>query len=110
MRPRQQKEKTMKQIRLAGYALIALIGIGQLKADSFQRINLLEITEQTIQDFSEGKLKDFIVECPEGARLPLNMALKGEFLSLEPASTPPLHLKVLKSFYIRCEEKELFLF
>ena len=59
---------------------------------------------------TEGNLSDAILECPQGACLPLNMSLKGEFLSLESAHGAPLYLRVLKSCYVRCEERENFLF
>ena len=109
----------MKHVKLMGCMLMAVTGAGQLMAASpsvqkewqgHQTISLLNLSEREIQDFSQGKLGDSILECPQGACLPLKMTLKGEFLSLEPASAAPLYLRVLKSCYIRCEEKENFLF
>ena len=40
----------------------------------------------------------------------MKMILLGEFLALESENTTPLNLKILKTCYIRCEEKENFLF
>src|SRR3989338_4983458 len=109
----------MKHVKLMGYMVMAVMGAGQLMAASpsvqkewqgHQTISLLNLSEREIQDFSQWKLGDSILECPQGACLPLKMTLKGEFLSLEPASAAPLYLRVLKSCYIRCEEKENFLF
>ncbi len=94
-------------------------GAGQIMAESFSvekqwrahsMIRLLDLSEREILDFSQGKMADSILECQKGEYLPLRIILKGEFLSLEQDSATPLSLRVLKSCYIRCEEKERFLF
>lgn len=109
----------MKYINLMGCMVMAVMGTGQLMAaapsvqkewQGHQTISLLNLSEREIQDFSQGNLGDSILECPQGACLPFKITLKGEFLSLEPESAAPLYLRVLKSCYIRCEEKENFLF
>ena len=109
----------MKHAKLTGYLLMTMIGGSQLMAappsvpkewQGNQAMSLLSISQQEIQDFSQGKLADYILECPAGACLPLTVALKGNFLALEPTSDTPLYLRVLKSCYVRCEEKENFLF
>lgn len=108
----------MKRIRLIGCILMTTVGSGQLMAASTftqeewegrQVISLLDVNEGLIQDFSQGKMGESILECPEGACLPLKLILKGEFLGLESAE-PPLYLKVLKTCYIRCEGQENLLF
>jgi len=73
-------------------------------------IKIEELNQQKIDRFSQGKLGDHILECSEGTCLPLKMDLKGEFLALESSNAAPLYLKLLKTCYIRCEEKENFLF
>jgi len=42
--------------------------------------------------------------------MPFKLALKGEFLGLESTQSASLYLNVLKTCYVRCEEKENFLF
>jgi len=104
----------MNYIRLI---CITIIGSSQLLASSYlgseetganQIISLLEINERTVRDFSEGKMGGYILECPEGTHLPLEMILSGEFLALE--SHERTHLKILKTCYIQCKERENFLF
>jgi hypothetical protein len=88
----------MKKANWLGYMMF----VGQLMAaptDGQQRISLLDLDESVMQDFYLGKMGETIVECPEGARLPLKLIVKGQFLSLEPAA--PLCLTVLRTCYIR---------
>lgn len=72
-------------------------------------IRLVDLNETGIQDFTKGKMGGYILECTEGAMLPLNLTLKGQFLSLE-STAAPLFISVLKTCYIRCESEENFLF
>jgi hypothetical protein len=109
----------MKNVRLIGCLLMTVIGSGPLMAASTlvsnecganPIISLLDVNERIIEDFSEGKMKDCILECPEGACIPLKLSLKGDFLRLESAASTSIYMKVLNTCYIRCEEKECFLF
>jgi hypothetical protein len=108
----------MKKIRLMGCMLVTMIGSGQLMAATVtqrewqeaQVIHLADLEQQVIQDFSQGKMRGTIVECPEGACLPLTMTIKGQFLALESAATAPMILRVLQSCYVRCDMPEHFLF
>lgn len=75
-----------------------------------QIIKVEELNQHEIEGFSQGRLGDHIIECHEGVYLPLKMDVKGAFLSLQSANAEPLYLKFLKTCYIRCEEKEHFLF
>jgi hypothetical protein len=74
-----------------------------------QVIYLSDLSEQAIEDFSRGDMHDVVVACPEGSSLPFKLTLKGEFLALESA-LKPLQLNILKTCYVRCDEKEHFLF
>ncbi len=109
----------MKNAKLLGCMLMPIIGSAQLAAmptlkatewSQNQIIGLSELNDRVIQDFSNGKISDVIVECPEGTSLPFKLILKGQFLTLESTSIAPLYLKVLKTCYVRCEGKENFLF
>ena len=105
----------MKITKLFGYALMMAIASGSLMAapqsQSYnQIIRLSDLNDRVIQDFSQGNMGDFVVECSAGASLPFRLTLKGEFLGLESASLAPLQLNVLKTCYVRCLEKENFLF
>lgn len=108
----------MKNIRLMGCLLMAMIGSGQLIAASTKGtewqsdriVSLLAFDEGMAQDFLQGKMTDYAVECPAGSCLPLKMIIKGEFLSLDSAEIAPLYLRILKTCYIRYEGKDTFLF
>ena len=105
----------MKKAKLFGCALMMAVAATQLVAASKtqvcdQIVRLSDLNDRVIQDFSQGNMGDFVVECPAGARLPFKLTLKGEFLGLESTQSAPLYLKVLKTCYVRCEEKEKFLF
>lgn len=103
----------MKNVKLLGYLLMMVAGSGQVMGGApipDQIINLVDLSDSVVQDFTQGKLSDTIIECMEGTMLPFIITVKGEFLSMESASIAPLYLKVLKTCYVRCEEKENFLF
>jgi len=109
----------MKNAKLLGCVLMAVAGSAQLIAAPTLKttewpqnkiISLSELNDRVIQDFSNGKISDVIVECPEGTSLPFKLTLKGQFLALESTSIAPFYLKVLKTCYVRCEGKENFLF
>jgi hypothetical protein len=105
----------MKKLPMIGFIMMTAFSSGQLIAGqkewrSDQILNLEELNQKEIEGFSQGKLGEHILECSEGTYLPMNIILSGEFLALESANTAPLYLKVLKTCYIRCEEKENFLF
>ena len=105
----------MKKAKLFGWALMMMVAATQLvaahKTESHNLIICLsDLNDRVIQDFSQGNMGDFVVECPAGASLPFKLKLKGEFLELESASLTPLYLNVLKTCYVRCEEKANFLF
>jgi hypothetical protein len=99
------------QIMTGCVMIIALCSAPLMGAEpSSQIIKIEKLNQQEIESFSEGKLGDRILECSQGAYLPLKMTLRGEFLALESEHAAPLYLKILKTCYIRCEEKENFLF
>lgn len=109
----------MKKAKLLGCMLMAIAGSTQLMAapnfqatewPQNQMISLFDLNDRGIEDFSNGKMGDLIVECPEGVSLPFKMTLKGQFLALEIADVTPYYLKVLKTCYVRCDGKENFLF
>jgi hypothetical protein len=105
----------MKKAKLFGCALMMAVAATQLVAAPKtqvydQIIRLTDLNDRVIQDFSQGNMGDFVVECPAGSSLPFKLTLKGEFLGLESTQSAPLYLNVLKTCYVRCEEKENFLF
>lgn len=102
----------MKKANIFGYALMMVVAGTQLTAapnsQAYNQILVLsDLNELVIKDFSSGNREDLVVECPAGAILPCTFTLKGEFLGLEAA---PHNLNVLKTCYVRCVEKENFLF
>jgi len=98
--------------KLFGCALIMVVATTGLMAipktqSHNQVICLSDLNEQTMQDFSHGNMGNCVVECPEGTSLPFKLTLKGEFLGLDSVAQ---ELHVLKTCYVRCIEKENFLF
>lgn len=105
----------MKKANLFGYAMMMAVAATQLVAapktqSQNQIICLSDLNDKVIQDFSQGNMGDLVIECPAGASLPFKLKVEGEFLGLGSAPLTPLNLNVLKTCYIRCEEKENFLF
>ncbi len=103
----------MKTAKFFGVALMMAVATTQLMVATQPRnqiIQLSDLNDRVIKDFSQGNIDDFVVECPAGASLPFKLILKGEFLELESNSIAPLQLNILKTCYVRCEEKENFLF
>lgn len=108
----------MKKAKLFGYALMmGIFGAELLAASTLpcelasrQMIRLSEVSDRVMQDFSEGRRTDVVVECLAGTNLPFRLAVEGEFLGLDANLTEPLYLKVLKTCYVRCEERGHFLF
>lgn len=93
-------------------------GASQLMADATSLttesrekiLRLSDFDERMMNDFSEGKMSHFILECSEGVSIPFKFDLKGEFFVLESALMAQPSLKFMKTCYVRCEEKENFLF
>ena len=109
----------MKNEKLLGCMLMMITGSSQLLAEPAhkavetaqnQMISLTDLNDRVIEDFSNGSMNDMIIECTQGANLPFKVILKGEFLALESSAVSPLYLKILKTCYIRCEDKGNFLF
>lgn len=105
----------MKKAKLFGCALMMAVAATQFVAAPKtqvydQIIQLSDLSDRVIQDFSQGNMGDFVVECPAGSSLPFKLTLKGEFLGLESTQSAPLYLNVLKTCYVRCKKKENFLF
>jgi hypothetical protein len=105
----------MKKANIFGCALMMAVATTQLvaapKTQSYNQIICLsDLNDKVIQDFSQGNMGDFVVECPAGTSLPFKLTLKGEFLELGSTQSPQLYLNVLKTCYVRCEEKGNFLF
>lgn len=93
------KEISMKSITLLFIACATLLNAHQV-------VNLVDLNDFAVQEFTQGKLKDYILECPEGASLPFQMVISGDFLAAESTST----LNILKTCFIRCEGEGHFLF
>lgn len=62
-------------------------------------INLTTLTPENLKDFLAETSTPFIVECPEGSMIPINIYIKGDFLDQE--SAPTLNLKIRKTCYIK---------
>jgi hypothetical protein len=75
-----------------------------------QLLRLPDVDEGTLNTFSEGLMGDSILECPEGFAIPFKLDVRGEFFILEPMPLAQSALKLLKTCYVRCVEKENFLF
>ncbi len=109
----------MKNAKLLVCTLIMITGSAQLMSDPIlkatelsqnQMISLCDLDDRVIQEFSDGKMRELIIECTEGTRLPFSLSLRGDFLALEHEAVPSLYLKLLKTCYVRCDGKENFLF
>ncbi len=87
---------------------IHLVEASSTKAQ--EMIQLTDLNEQTIYDFTHGKMRDSIIECPKGSTLPLTIEIKGSFLELHSASESPLYLTLSQTCYVRCNAQEKFLF
>jgi hypothetical protein len=116
---RKRRSTKFTQNERARYTLMMVSGAAQLMADATTSVvtesretilRLSDLDDRMMNDFSEGKMSHFILECPEGVSIPFKLDLKGEFLVLESALMAQLSLKILKTCYVRCEEKENFLF
>lgn len=70
-------------------------------------VSLFQLSESALQDFSQGKMSQVIVECPQGTHLPFATNVKGEYFALESTKAP---LLLLQTFYVRCEQPDEFLF
>jgi hypothetical protein len=97
----------MKNI-LPRLLILALIGPSLLlaKDHSKKKETQEEPTIVTLAEFSKtleagielDKIKNIILECPQGAELPIKMTIRGDMLSLEPNL---LTIKLLKPCYIK---------
>lgn len=93
---------------LASLSLLAVDSVNLSYTWISDRIVKIEEVDQL---FSQGKLlNNVILECTEGSLLPLKISIKGDLLSLDSEDKNPMTLKILKTFYIRCDEKEQFFF
>jgi hypothetical protein len=102
----------MKKLLFIGSFVLAtsLFATSQDQEPSNRILKVEEMCGANIEKFPQGQLGDCIVEFSEGARLPLKIEFLGEFLGIESQSPTPLFFKVLKRCYVRCEEKDTFLF
>jgi hypothetical protein len=89
--------------------VIAAMGTAAVFAADPQVISLVDLNKETVEDFTEGKLPNIIISCPEGTILPLTFSLKGEFLALDSQEEFPAHVKIIKTCLVKCVE-ETFLF
>lgn len=72
-------------------------------------INLSNMTTQQLEGFFKGETVQLVLECPEGASLPLHLSIAGEFLALESLNEAPYLLKIVKTCFIK-NEKQTFYF
>jgi hypothetical protein len=98
-----------KRNLFASVLAMMVLGASQLMA-WIQVVSLADLNDEMIQEFAEGKRGDVVVQCKEGMRLPFQMRMDGEFLSLSGADEAPLYLTVMKTCYVRCSARETFLF
>lgn len=93
---------------LSRFLILALIGPSLLlaKDHSKKKEAQEEPTIITLAEFSKAieagmdleKIKNIILECPQGAELPIKMTIRGDMLALEPNQ---LTIKLLKPCYIK---------
>lgn len=95
----------MKIIRVLGCTWLTLMGAIPLVQGNMIRVS--EMDETLIQQFTHGQLHDLTIECPEGTALPFYVDVRGDFFNATSGSIP---FAILKTLYIRCEQKEEFLF
>ncbi len=66
------------------------------------------ISQEEIQQFMDHP-SDIILVCPQGTTLPLSFFLTGDLLELEKSDHAAYLLKIKQTFYLRCQEKALFI-
>ena len=76
-------------------------------SDANLLINLTTLTPENLKDFLAERNTPFILECPEGSIIPINIYIKGDFLDQE--STTTLNLKIRKTCYIKHSIRLLYL-
>ena len=81
----------------------------QIPESGYYVVGLGDLTETGVGEFCNGLLPQIAIEIPEGARLPLNLFLSGDFLTLESDRPEIYTLRVIKTCYLRCVEG-IFLF
>lgn len=71
-------------------------------------INLSSMTSEQLKGFFNGETIQLVLECPEGASLPLHLSIAGEFLALDPLDEPPYRLRILQTCFIKNEKQNFY--
>lgn len=90
---------------MCGNLVAVLLGAATLfgaQCEGIQVIKLTDINQELLQEYFLGKMEDVVLEFPEGVKLPLNLSVWGEFLSVESDESTLHTVSVLKTCYIRC--------
>jgi len=89
--------------------LVAGMGVAAVFADpKIEMVNLSDLTEKTLESFTQGKLPNTVIVCPAGTVLPLTLSLEGEFLSLESSEEFPAQVKIVKTCLVKCQGETFF--
>ncbi|MBM3207667.1 MAG: hypothetical protein FJZ57_03565 [Chlamydiae bacterium] len=107
------KNVTLLTCILMVFSTAGLVAAPALKVNEWSQnkiISMSELNNRLMESFCNGEIKDVIVECLQGTSIPLKVIVKGQFLALESTSGSSFYFKVLKTCYVRCEEKENYLF
>ena len=70
-------------------------------------IPIQKVTEEMISNVMKGESTDVAVECTAGVSIPLNLFLKGNLISLEAMKDSHYSVRILKTFYLRHDGKEV---
>ncbi len=100
----------MKKI-ITSILVPSLMCLSAIFADDPQVLGLSDLTQQLIENFTQGNMTGTILECKEGEVLPFHLNLVSEYLELSPEEDCRQTIRILKTIYIKCDnEKEQFLF
>ena len=109
----------MKKILQATCATIAILVASGLPAVasadtgdhwSSRVVSPSALPQDMLEHFFRGELKDVVLECPVGSRLPLHISSRGaEQAALEFLDQAPLYVTTRRPCYLRCVCPEHFL-
>ncbi len=82
--------------------LVAVAGTTMVFADTKPEVvSLIDLKQEMIENFMQGKLSNMVVECPAGTVLPLKLSMQGEFLALRSKEEIPAYVKILKTCLVK---------
>lgn len=78
-----------------------------IKDESVQVVSIIDASNDLLKEFENGSAPNIILECTQGALLPLEIVLSGSIVSIEGQINSPLKIKVDRTFYVQRNKKQL---